>query len=115
MIIGLMFIPNQLVFTQFHPVAYMVKLNIEMSMAKLIRRLATSKENDFQIQNHNISSDGEYGNGAVGLAYVNRRGGSQGFEMISSASVGVGVGREKKISEDETRIVITEEYEIRRE
>ena len=32
--------PNQLVFTQFHPVAYMVKLNIEMSMASLIARLA---------------------------------------------------------------------------
>ena len=32
--------PNQLVFTQFHPVTYMVKLNIEMSMASLIAHLA---------------------------------------------------------------------------
>ena len=48
MIIGLMFLPNQLVFMQFHPVAYTIKLNIEMTMAKLITKIATSKENDFR-------------------------------------------------------------------
>ena len=37
--------PNQLVFTQFHPVTYMVKLNIEMSMASLIAHLAGIKSN----------------------------------------------------------------------
>ncbi|KAI0129896.1 hypothetical protein BJ170DRAFT_291591 [Xylariales sp. AK1849] len=40
MLIGLMSLPNQVVYVQFHPVAYMVKLNIEMSMASLITRLA---------------------------------------------------------------------------
>jgi hypothetical protein len=40
MIIGLMFLPNPMVFTQFHPVAYMVKLNIEMAMASLIKKIA---------------------------------------------------------------------------
>ncbi|KAH6640006.1 hypothetical protein BKA67DRAFT_490901, partial [Truncatella angustata] len=40
MLIGLMFLPNQVVFIQFHPVTYMVKLNIEMTMANLIRQLA---------------------------------------------------------------------------
>jgi hypothetical protein len=40
MLIGLMFLPNPLVYTQFHPVAYMVKLNIEMTMASLIKRIA---------------------------------------------------------------------------
>ena len=40
MLIGLMFLENGLVFVQFHPVTYMVKLNIEMSMASLITRLA---------------------------------------------------------------------------
>jgi hypothetical protein len=40
MLIGLMFLKNGLVYVQFHPVAYMVKLNIEMSMAALIAKLA---------------------------------------------------------------------------
>lgn len=40
MLIGLMSLPNQVVFTQFHPVAYMVKLNIEMTMASLITKIA---------------------------------------------------------------------------
>lgn len=43
LLIGLMSYPNQLVFTQFHPVTYMVKLNIEMSMASLIAHLAASQ------------------------------------------------------------------------
>ena len=42
-----MFLKNQVVYIQFHPVVYMVKLNIEMSMASLIVRLAQGKtEND---------------------------------------------------------------------
>src|ERR1700730_13444195 len=40
MIIGLMHLKNPMVYTQFHPVAYMVKLNIEMTMASLIKRIA---------------------------------------------------------------------------
>jgi hypothetical protein len=46
MLIGLMWLPNQSVFIQFHPVTYMVKLNIEMSMAKLITRLASRGSSD---------------------------------------------------------------------
>lgn len=47
LLIGLMFLKNQIVYIQFHPVVYMVKLNIEMSMASLIVRLAQGKtEND---------------------------------------------------------------------
>ncbi|RBR26950.1 uncharacterized protein FIESC28_00218 [Fusarium coffeatum] len=46
MLIGLMWLPNQVVYIQFHPVAYMVKLNIEMSMAKLITRLAKGENAD---------------------------------------------------------------------
>lgn len=42
-----MFLKNQVVYIQFHPVVYMVKLNIEMSMASLIVRLAQGRpEND---------------------------------------------------------------------
>jgi len=47
LLIGLMFLPNQVVYIQFHPVVYMVKLNIEMSMASLVVRLAQGKpQND---------------------------------------------------------------------
>lgn len=38
-----MWLPNQVVFIQFHPVVYIVKLNIEMSMASLVVRLAQGK------------------------------------------------------------------------
>ncbi|KAI0159957.1 hypothetical protein GGR52DRAFT_171316 [Hypoxylon sp. FL1284] len=40
MLIGLMSYPNPIVFVQFHPVTYLVKLNIEMSMANLITKVA---------------------------------------------------------------------------
>ncbi|EWZ28193.1 hypothetical protein FOZG_18116 [Fusarium oxysporum Fo47] len=46
LLIGLMSLPNQTVFIQFHPVVYLVKLNIEMSMASLITRLARKKMTD---------------------------------------------------------------------
>ncbi|KAI0602687.1 hypothetical protein F4775DRAFT_150225 [Biscogniauxia sp. FL1348] len=46
MLIGLMWLPNEVVYIQFHPVAYMVKLNIEMSMASLILRLARSRDGE---------------------------------------------------------------------
>lgn len=49
MLIGLMSLPNQVVYIQFHPVAYMVKLNIEMSMASLITRLARGDNNDVRM------------------------------------------------------------------
>jgi hypothetical protein len=35
-----MHLSNPMVYTQFHPVAYMVKLNIEMTMASLIKKIA---------------------------------------------------------------------------
>ena len=43
-----MWLPNQVVYIQFHPVTYMVKLNIELSMASLITKLAYSgRHGDF--------------------------------------------------------------------
>ncbi|KAL1727474.1 hypothetical protein EV714DRAFT_217181, partial [Schizophyllum commune] len=41
-IICMMSLKNDFVYNQVHPVAYMVKLNIEISMSDLIRRVATS-------------------------------------------------------------------------
>ncbi|KAH7103672.1 hypothetical protein BKA62DRAFT_48180 [Auriculariales sp. MPI-PUGE-AT-0066] len=40
MIIGMMSYPNELVYTVMHPVAYLVKLNIEMAMSHLIIKVA---------------------------------------------------------------------------
>lgn len=54
MLIGLMSLKNQVVYIQFHPVAYMVKLNIEMSMASLITKLVKGsiqdRNNEFMVQ-----------------------------------------------------------------
>lgn len=60
MIIGAMSIPNSFVYIQFHPLAYMVKLNIEMTMANLIKRIAIStsrRNNDASIADEFKSSD----------------------------------------------------------
>ncbi|KAH7128209.1 hypothetical protein B0J11DRAFT_264623 [Dendryphion nanum] len=57
LLIGLMFLKNQVVYVQFHPVVYMVKLNIEMSMASLVVRLARGKsENDMYPEQFGTSS-----------------------------------------------------------
>lgn len=49
MLIGLMSLKNGVVYIQFHPLVYIVKLNIEMSMAALITKIAISGERtDFQ-------------------------------------------------------------------
>lgn len=51
-----MSLPNPIVFVQFHPVTYMVKLNIEMSMATLITKVAKgSGESDETTESHNVS------------------------------------------------------------
>jgi hypothetical protein len=58
MLIGLMFLKNQVVYIQFHPVAYIVKLNVEMSMASLVVRLAQGKaENDMYPEQFHSSSN----------------------------------------------------------
>ncbi|KAI1307753.1 hypothetical protein F5Y03DRAFT_405404 [Xylaria venustula] len=43
LIIGMMSLPNTFVYMQFHPLAYIVKLNIELSMADLIAKIARKK------------------------------------------------------------------------
>jgi hypothetical protein len=62
MLICLMSLKNQVVYIQFHPVAYIVKLNIELSMASLITKLARGtvedRNNEFMVQSssHNHSN-----------------------------------------------------------
>ncbi|KAI5777412.1 hypothetical protein EDC01DRAFT_404740 [Geopyxis carbonaria] len=43
LLIGLMNLKNDLIYLQVHPLTFIVKLNIEMSMASLIRRIASEK------------------------------------------------------------------------
>jgi hypothetical protein len=47
-IIGLLSLPNEFLYGQFNPVAYMVKLNIEMTMASLIKRIALTSVKEQQ-------------------------------------------------------------------
>ncbi|KAI0423008.1 hypothetical protein F5X98DRAFT_369024 [Xylaria grammica] len=44
LIIGMMSLQNTFAYMQFHPLAYIVKLNIELSMADLIGRIARNKD-----------------------------------------------------------------------
>ncbi|GAA5896479.1 hypothetical protein JCM6882_001025 [Rhodosporidiobolus microsporus] len=43
LIIGMMSLPNSVVYTAFHPVAYLVKLQIEMQLGALIVEISTAK------------------------------------------------------------------------
>ncbi|KAI5838193.1 hypothetical protein DFP73DRAFT_566120 [Morchella snyderi] len=54
LIIGTMSLKNSFVYMQFHPLAYTVKLMIEMSMANLIRKIASEK-NDMRIGTYELS------------------------------------------------------------
>ncbi|RAL62690.1 hypothetical protein DID88_004533 [Monilinia fructigena] len=45
LIIGMMSLKNSFVYMQFHPLAYLVKLNIEMSMAELIAKVSVLPSN----------------------------------------------------------------------
>lgn len=116
LIIGMMFYRNQLVFMSFHPVAYTVKLNIEMSMANLIRKIATSRENDFEgDHSHSFSLHSVAVHGPDTLSrsrsntYRGKRTSRIGEEQVRHDA------EEGKLSDDERRIVVTEEFEIRHE
>ncbi|KAI1346268.1 hypothetical protein F5Y01DRAFT_28614 [Xylaria sp. FL0043] len=59
LIITMMSLPNTFLYMQFHPLAYIVKLNIELSMADLIGRIAKSRDhNSF----HDIDLNHNYSN-----------------------------------------------------
>ncbi|KAH0606865.1 uncharacterized protein H6S33_003699 [Morchella sextelata] len=60
LIIGLMSLKNGAVYIQLHPLAYTVKLNIEMSMADLITKIARDKQ-DIELS----SSSAHHGGGTL--------------------------------------------------
>src|SRR3954452_40080 len=57
MLIALMQLKNAQIYVQFHPLVYMVKLNIELSMATLIKKLARASVEDNRNEFNNSSSD----------------------------------------------------------
>ncbi|KAI0970223.1 hypothetical protein F4678DRAFT_133241 [Xylaria arbuscula] len=62
LIIAMMSLPNTFVYMQFHPLAYIVKLNIELSMADLIAKIARMKNPDpFDRVNLGRSSSNKFG------------------------------------------------------
>ncbi|RKL08700.1 hypothetical protein BFJ68_g9494 [Fusarium oxysporum] len=58
-LIGLMSLPSKLVYLQFHPVAYLIKLFIEMNMADLIAKVAR-EPNHNAIGRHSQGYTGRY-------------------------------------------------------
>ncbi|KAM5353166.1 hypothetical protein ACJZ2D_016943 [Fusarium nematophilum] len=66
LIISMMSLKNTFVYMQFHPLAYIVKLNIEMSMAELIARVARK-------QGHKGPSDGGYSHSRSNGTHVGER------------------------------------------
>lgn len=107
-----MFYPNQLVFTSMHPVAYTVKLNIEMSMGSLIRKIATSRENDFQVDPSHAYS--LHSAAAPGPAALNRST-SNPFRATRTSHISdvqaSDDNTDGKLSDDARRIFVTEQYE----
>ncbi|KAL7268198.1 hypothetical protein RUND412_009195 [Rhizina undulata] len=64
LIIGTMSVENSFVYMQFHPLAYNVKLKIELAMADLIRQIATEKHslNNFELTG---TQDSQTSNGGI--------------------------------------------------
>lgn len=105
MIIGLMFLKNQVVYIQFHPVVYMVKLNIEMSMASLVVRLARGKaENDMYPQDFGNSSSGPHPSAEHRSKQLSSRPAQdalQSFQLTSVKGNGMkGLGHKKNDSDE---------------
>ncbi|KAF2649543.1 hypothetical protein K491DRAFT_668773 [Lophiostoma macrostomum CBS 122681] len=55
LLIGMMSLPNTFIYVQFHPVTYIVKLNIECSMADLISKVVSSKDRTDAIHSDSYS------------------------------------------------------------
>ncbi|KAH8883085.1 hypothetical protein GQ53DRAFT_883580 [Thozetella sp. PMI_491] len=79
-IIGTMSMKNSLVYLQFHPVAYLLKLAIEMNMADLIVKVVRAT-------NPRAHLDGSYSNGR--FSYGTKVGGRRTSHVVSGAATAV--------------------------
>jgi len=85
LLIGMMSMTNQLIYVQFHPLCFMVKLNIEMSMADMISRVTRAPRQ--------------------GLAYGGNRDCNAEYGISGSNGSGGGIGGSKHKSLAGTTIV----------
>ncbi|KAF7562848.1 hypothetical protein G7046_g1264 [Stylonectria norvegica] len=93
-LIGLMSLPSGLVYLQFHPVAYLLKLQIEMMMAELITKVvkATSRDGDY---NSNSAQKSKTGTGSVvpsGTKTTNAYTRGQNLTFVEQNTTQIGVG-----------------------
>ncbi|KAF5667332.1 hypothetical protein FHETE_6035 [Fusarium heterosporum] len=76
-LIGMMSLPNDIVYVQFHPLAYLVKLHIEMSMAELITKVVkASNPNGYDYSHSQSRSGGKSGVKSGGKTTTNKKMGS---------------------------------------
>ncbi|CAH0033902.1 unnamed protein product [Clonostachys rhizophaga] len=75
LIVAMMSLKNSFVYMQFHPLAYIVKLNIEMSMATLIAKIARNSEHHQGSSGYNQRSHG-LGTQSKGETLVTSRAGN---------------------------------------
>ncbi|KAJ4301199.1 hypothetical protein N0V90_003290 [Kalmusia sp. IMI 367209] len=61
LIIGMMSLPNDLVYVQFHPLSYIIKLNIELCMADLISKVVRKRDRTDKPHEHDSSSNPSQG------------------------------------------------------
>ncbi|ETS85700.1 hypothetical protein PFICI_03725 [Pestalotiopsis fici W106-1] len=103
LIIAMMSLKNTFVYMQFHPLAYIVKLNIEMSMAELIVKVAKARnqanvDHDSPVLENDIGHSSSHGTksrtrvGATALSKRDRWSGDR-FDMNQSrANAGIELG-----------------------
>jgi hypothetical protein len=58
LLIAMMSLPNDIVYLQFHPLAYLVKLHIEMNMAELITKVVKASNPNGYDYSHSQSRSG---------------------------------------------------------
>ncbi|KAI1844110.1 hypothetical protein JX265_009627 [Neoarthrinium moseri] len=83
-LIGVMSLPNSVIYVQFHPLIYLVKLHIEMNIADLIARVVKAS---------NPHQTGSYGN-----SHSNRHEGSH--KMTTMVRTGHNTGTQSRIDEE---------------
>lgn len=99
LIIAMMSLQNPLLYMQFHPVAYMIKLNIEMSMAHLIGKIARSADGNSDPYSNPRSNANE---GGIRLSTRNRRPGGASGAFAGSTLTGSRANHNSKAKFDPT-------------
>ncbi|KAM0818720.1 hypothetical protein AB5N19_04532 [Seiridium cardinale] len=88
-LIGMMSLPNSAIYIQFHPLAYLVKLHIEMNVAELIAKIvkATNHLNEYQDSRY-ITLSNDCSQASRQAAKIQRSSQLKGIDSIDMASYG---------------------------